>query len=334
MKKFLVLLLKIGIPVAILAYLFWEAANKDAFGALKVQYQQVGFDWGLLAAAWACCAAAVLTTLVRWYYLVRALGIEFSLKEALRIGFMGYLFNLAPLGIVGGDLLKAVMLARQQKQRRAQAFATVVVDRAIGLYTLFVVASAAIFLTRFLWHDSEQIRYICWGTLLITVIATGGIVALFTPGATKGKVTGYLHDMQRVGPTLEHLVDAMRMYRQKVRVLAVAALMSLGVHSFFTAGIYLITVGLYGKVEGLSLSAEFIVSPLSAATGVIPLVMGPFEVVLKFLYEQVFEMTDSEGLVVALAYRLITVLIAAVGVCYYVVSRKEVTRVMQEAQQE
>ena len=162
---------------------------------------------------------------------------------------------------------------------------------------LFIVASVAIFLTRFLWHPAEEIRYICWGTLLVTVISTGGIVALFTPGATGGKVTGYLGNMRYVGPSLEHLVDAMRMYRRKVHVLAIAALMTVGVHSLFTAGIYLITVGLYGKVEHLSLGREFIVSPLSAATGVIPLVMGPFEVVLKFLYEQVFEMYDSEGLV-------------------------------------
>ena len=119
MKKFLILLLKIGIPIAILAYLFWDASNDDAFGALKVQYDKFGFDWGLLIAAWACCAAAVLTTLVRWYYLVRALEMPFTLREALRVGLMGYLLNFAPMGIVGGDLLKAIMLARRQKERQA-----------------------------------------------------------------------------------------------------------------------------------------------------------------------------------------------------------------------
>ena len=334
MKKFLIILLKIGIPVAILAYLFWRAANDDAYGALKTQYEEFGFNWGLLAAAWLCCAAAVLTTLVRWYYLVRALEIPFSLRGALRIGMMGYLLNLAPMGIVGGDLLKAIMLARRQTERRAQAFATVAADRAIGLYMLFVVASAAILLTGFVNHDIARIRFICWGTLGLTVIATVGIVALFTPGATGGKVSRYLGSMRHVGPSLQHLVEAMRMYRQKVHVLAFAAVMSVGVHSLFTAGIYLITLGLYGSVEGFSLDLQFIVAPLSASTGVIPLVMGPFEVVLTFLYEQVFAMNKGEGLVVALAYRLITVLIAAVGVCYYLAARREVAQVMQEAQQE
>ena len=52
----------------------------------------------------------MLLTFIRWYYLVRALDLPFTLREALRLGFLGYLFNLMPMGIVGGDLLKAVML--------------------------------------------------------------------------------------------------------------------------------------------------------------------------------------------------------------------------------
>ncbi|MHC4180827.1 MAG: hypothetical protein ACYSWU_25285, partial [Planctomycetota bacterium] len=118
-----------------------------------------------------------------------------------------------------------------------------------------------------------------------------------------------------------------------VHVLIVAAAMSVGVHNLFTMGIYLITVGFYEEVYDLSLQAEFIVSPLSAATGVIPLVMGPFEGVLTFLYGEVFGMKESEGLVVALGYRLIEILIAVLGLCYYLGSRREVAQVMQEADQ-
>ena len=70
--------------------------------------------------------------------------------DAIRISFWGYLFNLAPLGIVGGDLVKAVMLDHEHPQHRAKALASVLVDRVIGLYILFVVASAAILLDRVL----------------------------------------------------------------------------------------------------------------------------------------------------------------------------------------
>ena len=105
--------------------------------------------WGLLLGGFVVLLMAVVITIVRWCYLVRALGIDFSLPDAMRIGFIGYLFNLAPMGIVGGDLLKAWMLAREKPGNRAKALASVVVDRIVGLYVLFLVAAAGVFITGF-----------------------------------------------------------------------------------------------------------------------------------------------------------------------------------------
>jgi glycosyltransferase 2 family protein len=333
LKKHLLTLLKVGISVAIVAWLVARAENDDAFSDLKAQYVDPGFAWGLLAAASLCCGVAVVITLIRWYYLVRALDMPFSLREALRLGFLGYLFNLAPMGIVGGDLLKAVMLARQQPGRRAQAFATVAVDRVIGLYMLFVVASAAVLLTGFCSHQVEDIRYIARATLLVTALSSAGVVALFIPGFTHGRLTSWLSGLRYVGKSVGHLIDAVRMYRRQGWVLLTSALMSIAVHSLFTVAIYLITVGIYaGNVANLSLRGEFIVSPLSAATQVIPLPAGPMEGAAEYLYKYVFDLDHSQGLVVALGYRIITVLIAAVGVCYYLSARREVAAVMHEAE--
>lgn len=334
MKKLLITLLKVGISAAIIVWLVVAAKNDDAFGDLRRQYEDPGFAWGLLAAACLCCGTAVVITLVRWYYLVRALDMQFTLKETFRLGFLGYLFNLAPMGIVGGDLLKAVMLARQQPRRRAQSFATVAVDRVIGLYMLFVVASTTILLAGFWRHEMPKIRYICLATLATTVVATAGLAMLFIPGVTNGRLSRWLGELPRVGRPIEHLIDALRLYRRKPGVLLASALMSAGVHSLFAVGIYLITLGIYvDNVQNLSLQGEFVVSPLSSATGVIPLVMGPMEAVLDFLYANVFGLDKRQGFVVALGYRLVTVLIAMVGVCYYLSARREVTAVMHEAEE-
>ena len=335
MKKFLLTFLKIGISVAIIAWLVVAAKNDNAFTDLSQQYHDPGFAWGLLAAACVSCGAAVVITLVRWYYLVRALGIGLSLKEAFRLGFLGYLFNLAPMGIVGGDLLKAVMLARQQRNRRAQAFATVIVDRAIGLYMLFVVASIAILLTGFFMHATAEVRSISWATLITTAVSSLGLGALFMPSVARGKAISYLERLRYVGRPLGHLVDALRLYRRNVPVLAASCLMTVGVHGLFALGIYFITLGIYqGHVQDLTLPAEFIVSPLSAAAGVIPLALGPMEVVLDFLYANIFGLDKRQGFVVALGYRLVTLLIAMVGVCYYLGARREVAEVMHEAEEE
>lgn len=340
MKKFLVTLLKIAISAAIIAYLVHsamgakDAEDRNIFQRLLNQPKQ----WGLLAAACAFCASAVMLTLVRWWYLVRALEIPLRFASGLRIGLFGYLFNLAPLGIVGGDLLKAGLLAWRHREYRAKAFASVVVDRIIGLYVLFVVASVAILLTGF-WKLEDQKRVIsdiCTATFVLTAGGAVAITVLLVPGVTDGKGTRALARLPRVGPAIESLIEAVRMYRRKPVVLAAAVLMSMGVHMLFATGVYLIARGLPGDV--LSLGTHYVINPLSASTGALPLPFGPFELLLELFYTNVPEkgvvIQQGQGLVVALGYRLICILIAMVGACYYLGSRGEVAQALREAEQE
>ncbi len=335
MKKFLVTLLKIALSAAIIAYLVWDAVGtEDAKG--RNVFQQLldqPKQWELLAAACLFCGSAATLTMVRWWYLVRALEIPLRLTEGLRIGFFGYVVNFFPLGIAGGDLLKAVMLARRHAHKKVEAAASVVIDRLIGLYLLFVVASAAILLTGF-WkfHDPKgYIPKICTATFVITALGAVALAVLLTPGVTDGRGTKALARLPRAGPAIESLIGAVRMYRRKPRVLLAAAAMSVGVHSLFATGIYLIARGLYQDVPPLH--THFVVSPLSAATGVLPIPVGPFEVVLELLYRPV-GMPAYRGFIVALGYRLICVLIAVAGICYYLLSRGRAAQAAREADQE
>ena len=112
--------------------------------------------------------------------------------------------------------------------------------------------------------------------------------------------------------------------------------MSVAVHSLFATGVFLIAAGLFGDV--LSLGTHFVVCPLRATTGAVPLPMGPFEFVLEFLYTNVSQpgvvIAAGQGLIVALGYRLICVLIAALGIGYYLSSRRELAEVMRQAKQD
>ena len=328
-KKALLIAFKIGVPIAILFYLFWDASKNNAFETL----QQQSKNWPLLGLAWASCATAVVITLIRWYFLVRALDIPFTIREALRFGFLGYLFNLAPMGIVGGDLLKAYMLARHHPSEKTAAVATVFVDRIIGLYVLFVVASAAILMTGFAESSSELIRKVCFATHAITIVGTVVMVALLMPDLSNGGSTRLLAKTPFVGGVLEKVALAVAMYRRRWPVILLASLMSVAVHSFFSIGIFLACSALYEKVPALKM--HFVIAPLSAATGVIPLPMGPFEMVMNTLYAQVpsalgTPIPSGQGFVVALTYRIITVVIAAIGFIYYLSSRAEVTEILHE----
>jgi len=331
LKKLVIASLKIGISVGILVYLVIQAQSNEVFTDLAERTK----DWTLLAAATGLCIVAILITFVRWWYLVRALGIEFSLRESARLGLLGFLFNLAPMGIVGGDVLKAVLLARQQPAHRAESLVTVFVDRVIGLYVLFVVGSFAAWVTGIWRLPVASVEITCKALWLLTAMGTVAIAVPLAPDLTRGKSTELVGRIPYVGPWLKRIIVAVRMYRLKLPVLLGCSLMTVAVHALFAFLIYLICVALYSPHP--TLGTHFVVVPASSATQVLPINLGPFEFALDVLYADIplpdgGHMARGQGLVVALGYRVITLLIAAIGLCYYLASRREVEEGLHEAE--
>jgi glycosyltransferase 2 family protein len=335
-RRLLVTILKIGISAAIIGYLIWNSTrsekNVNVFANLRDQPK----DWTLLTLAWLCSAGAVVITFVRWWYLARALDIPLRFRDAIRIGFWGYLFNLAPLGIVAGDAIKAVMLDHEHRGYRARALASVLVDRILGLYVLFAVATAAILLSGFWRINDPLIWWTCKVTFLLMIAGTVGLIVLLGPDLTNGRLEEMLRRIPRVGHAIDSLFDAVRMYRQKPTVLLISSLATVAVHSLFAIGCWLIACGLPGN--HLSLPEHFVIMPLGSAMGVVPLAMGPMEVVVDVLYAHVPvigpPIPAGQGLVVVLVYRLITILTAALGAYYYFGNRREMAEVIHEAEEE
>jgi uncharacterized protein (TIRG00374 family) len=332
LKRLLLNSLKVALSAGILIYLGLQA--RDSLPDLKGQPPH----WGLLSLSAAIYLAMVLVTFVRWYLLVRALEMPFRLRDAFRLGFLGYMFNFVSLGSVGGDLFRAIFIAREQPGRRAEAVATVVIDRIIGLYALFVVASVAVLVTNLLQHDDEVVRLLCQITLVGTALSTLGGFVVLTPGFTNGRLSHWLGELPRVGRVVRRLLGAVRMYRRKLPVLIVTGLMSVGVHAFSTVGIYLGAIGLPGAAP--SLAAHFLIVPLAMLAAAIPVSvsgLGVLEGVLDVLYVQFGEgagVVEGTGFVVGLTYRAITIGVAIIGFGYYLANRAIVRQVMKQVSAE
>jgi len=279
--------------------------------------------------------AAVVLTIVRWYLLVRALQIPFRVRDALRLGFLGYLFNFVSLGSVGGDLFKAVFMAREQPGRRAEAVATVFIDRVIGLYGLFLLATAAILATGQLSSSVPEILFIARATIVCTVLGTLGIVMLLVPGFTTGALSEMLSNLPRTGHIFRKLITAVRMYRQRIGIIIAATVMSVGVHTLSTLSFCLVAWGLPGATPPTA--DNFVAVPLALVAGAAPLPfsgLGALEGALSFLYAHIPEnaaLYAGRGLLVALGYRAITVLIAIVGALFCFGSPREVADLLHEA---
>lgn len=334
-KKLALFTAKFILMAGILAFLLYRASRGDAFETLATQPKQ----WSWLIGAWLVCMMAVMTTLSRWYLLLRAVGIECTWSEALRFGFVGFLFNLAPMGIVGGDAIKAFMIGRRHDRQYSKALAATFVDRALGLYILFLVALVAIHLTGF--HQMEN----PWGARVhmimaaLAVAGTVGFAVILAPDLSGGATKRKIEQIPLVGPPLRKIAESVQQYRRHPWTLLVASGMSVAVHCLFATGVFLIAGGLYDTHPAFS--SHFVLSPVSFATGAIPLAYGPFEGVLDQLYPCVPAFTNGvpateligqgQGLVIALCYRVICFLIAGVGVAYYLTGRTEIKAGLEEA---
>jgi uncharacterized protein (TIRG00374 family) len=280
----------------------------------------------------------VVVSFLRWYLLVRALGLPFQVHEAMRLGFLGYLFNFVSLGSVGGDLLKAVLLARSRPGRRTEAVATVAVDRGLGMLALLAVASVAI-LAQGLQHVDPATAM---GTLVRSTLACTALGALAVTMAASRRVasSGPIHrlfELPLVGPTIRRLFKAAGVYRATYGVVLIAFGMSVVIHVLLAAALWLVARSLPGDPP--SLARHLVIVPLAMVAGAVPLPMaglGALEVGLEYLYRFNSENPDlvrGQGLIVALVYRLITLVVAALGMMYYLAGRREVDRAMHEAEE-
>jgi uncharacterized membrane protein YbhN (UPF0104 family) len=102
-----------------------------------------GRDWGCLIEAMLLMIAGTALWAVRWVALLQALDIEVPLSRLVRLYSIGAFFNIfLPTGL-GGDAVKMAELARSTG-RAPESIGTTLVDRATGLWVLFVLAVLAL----------------------------------------------------------------------------------------------------------------------------------------------------------------------------------------------
>lgn len=335
-KKHLLTLLRFLVPGAILAYLLWtigsDPENLDAVRQIfsgKTHWTSVGFAFG-------CALAALSLTFLRWYLLVISVGISFNLKDAFRLGFLGYMLNFVGLGGVGGDLFKGFMLAKANPEKRPEAVSTIFMDRLIGLYALFVVTSLAA-LSLDLESATPAIRTMVYFVHGASFAGLIGLTIAVLPGFSRGSLREFLESIPKLGGIFKRVFSAIGMYRRRPRYLAIIAVLSLGVHSLFSLAAYFLAAGLF-EVHP-SVFEMMIITPLAMVFAAIPISpggMGTLELAFTELYTSVpaEEMTRASAITVALGFRVLTIGLAFIGAIFYWTNRATVDQTMAEVNAE
>ncbi|HEV2947437.1 MAG TPA: lysylphosphatidylglycerol synthase domain-containing protein, partial [Gemmataceae bacterium] len=121
-KRILIAASKYGLGFGLLSWVIWKNWAPAGGQGLHSVFQRVFVDgepihYAPLILAAGIYLAGVLLTFVRWYILVRAQELPFTLKNAMRLGLLGLFYSTFLPSSVGGDIPKAYFIARGQSRR-------------------------------------------------------------------------------------------------------------------------------------------------------------------------------------------------------------------------
>ena len=257
-----------------------------------------------IAAAMLLVSAA--SSVSRWWRLLALAGCATSWWNALRLTFLGFFFNLVVPGLTGGDVIKAVLVVRENPQRRADAFVTVIVDRGLGLVVLAGLATIVVLTT------GEQFHELRWPVILCFLAMLVGI--LFAVHPLPRRVLGISRLLERL-PQRERLKSverALREYLHHPGEMLLAVLFSV-VNQCGIAG----AVAAIGHAFGAELSFSAYLGIIAIANTVSSLPLAPSglgvgEVLIGYLFHMLGS-TQSLGVAVSVTYRLLTVVLNLSG---------------------
>ena len=246
--------------LAFVIYQNWEKILEVFQKPVKYRY----FGLGL-----AIYLTALLITFFRWHTLVRAQGMVFSFRDAVRLGFIGNIFNLVIPGAVGGDVIKAGFLCRMQPDKKPRAVASMVLDRILGLLGLILLASIAGAFN--IGSSDRQARILIgliWGALAAGLT---GLTVIFSPGlyrplnklvAGKGKLEAIVRELEGIGLA----------YRQNLgRVVGMLGV-STFVHGLYVLAFYSASLAIFDQMP--TLAQHYLMVPLALFTTAAPIPFG------------------------------------------------------------
>ena len=283
-------------------------------------------DYRYFGLGFAIYLTALMITFARWHQLVRAQGIDFSFRDAARLGFIGNIWNLVIPGAVGGDVIKAAFLCKMQPDKKPQAVASMVLDRILGLLGLFLLASVA---GAFTWRSADpQVRLLIglvWGALLAGFV---GLAVIFSPGlyrplnrlvAGRGKLESIVRELEGIGLA----------YRERIGVVVGMLGVATVVHSLFVLAFYSASSALFQTLP--TLAQHYLMVPLSLFTTAVPLPFGALGL-SEVLSGRLFELVDQhEGAIAMMAFRILMYGSGVVSALVYLANLRQVRTLSKDA---
>jgi uncharacterized protein (TIRG00374 family) len=166
MKKISSLILKISITAALLIFLFRKIDFKALLEAIRHADRQ------MMAAALGVFFLLNILGLLRWNLLLKGLGIRVRLHRLFLSYLSSLFFNLVLPSTIGGDAIRTMDISQHTQRPSSGILATVVLDRALGFFGLFIVLIISLTFGFKVFND-VSILWVTFFLLLLVLFLSG-----------------------------------------------------------------------------------------------------------------------------------------------------------------
>lgn len=319
-------LIRVLIAIGALYFAFKGESVRDivkVFGNLNIL---------VFLAAVALYAAGNLVFVLRWLMLLRTQGIRVDYWPALKLHLLGLFYNNCLPGSVGGDLLRAWYVTKHT-DKKIEAAMSVFVDRAIGMACTIVM----VFLTYWLMpKGGMETQFTLGADFNLLSLSVKLLLAIVVIVILAAIVLAVMYSSRKLRPVLfkyafvlsirwklwlGRIITAIKLYCCKPFILLLAVVLTLACQSMPIYGLYLV-----GKNLGIEahLRYYFMFFPLSWIIGIVPISVGGagvMELGLKGLFGKVAQVTETQGLILALAQRFTWLIISIPGVLIHLTGK-------------
>jgi glycosyltransferase 2 family protein len=305
-KNKLSTLIRIVVSFGLLGGLFWIMRDKlSDIWATIIQCDPV---YALFAAIFLTVMVWSLSMRLKTVFDGEDLFISFS--QAAQLTCVGYFFNNFMPTAVGGDIVKAHYASHFNK-KRLKSYASVLMDRLIGMFTVLMIAAVALLVDGGRFEipivKKTVIVLIILGAVGVT-IATNRSIARFLGGAfMKLKMFG-------LGQKLNDVYNIVHDYRNRADVVIKSVIFSVIAQSAYYALVYFLFVAMGSPVN---IGNIFFIMPVVIFISMLPSIGGlgvrEYAIVVFFSVFAGKEISFAVSLMALLGYFIISL---AGGVVY------------------
>lgn len=266
----------------------------------------------------------------RWQVLLKSRNLPSGIAETLRLYTIGVFFNYAIPGAVGGDVVKAYYLVKDNPERKVDAIGTVVLDRIFGLYSMMALALIAVIADFHLLTSHAALQTLA--TLLLGAFAASTLFfgAAFSTGLRRKLRLDHWLPKLPLGAKVLRIYHAIHLYGRDPWVLIKVFMFSFAAQ--LASSLFMIYIGFASNESQIPLSTYFFAVPLGFIASSLPLTpagIGVGQVAFLVLFQMHSGIKTDLGQNAITAFQLAYFVWGLVGAYFYLRRRSSLGVVAQ-----